>query len=219
MIMSKREITIIYKSEDKEQRLIYQAGKSTTVQSLLEFLYYEIEKNTFFNRSYEHSELLGCFRFHNEKYGEQRAILNYKLLSFLSNFNYDLHNVEIYYDQGYGWGATIFEFEELADIKINNNEPKHMDRPHVHICKVGKKDKGISISLTTFEPFPECQKEWNKRYKKKEQDAIINFLKENAEVLSDYYNRNTKGEYIMNYSTLAYNGKVYKFFDKLSLKL
>lgn len=206
----KNEITISYNSEETIQELKYRVDCNTKVIDLLKYLYYEIEKNLFVNDEYEQTELLGCFSF--KKDFHQKADLEYPILKFLNNFGYDLNNVQIIYDPAYGIGAYC-EFEEIAKIRIYGDEPKHINRPHVHICEIGKKDKGISVSLTTFEPFNGCEKEWNQKYSKKEQEELIHFLKENKEKLVDFYNRCTKGEYITEDYILAYNGKTYKFFE------
>lgn len=206
----KNEITISYYSEETNQKLKYEIDDNTKVIDLLKYLYYEIEKNIFVNNEYEHAELLGCFSFRNDF--DQKANLEYPVLKFLNNFGYDLNNVQIIYNSAYGIGADCI-LEEIAKIKINGYEPRHIDRPHVHICMIGKKDHGISVSLTTFSPFNECENEWNKRYSKREQEELINFLKINKDKLIDFYNRCTKGEYITEDYTLTYNGKMYKFFE------
>lgn len=203
------EVIINYSSYDGTQNIPYIANDNTKVRDLLKFLYYEVENQNFVNRDYEEAELIGCFTF--KGLSEQKAMLDFPLLKFLDNFKYDLNNVNIIYDPGYGIGASCV-FEDIAKIEIRSREPNHAGIPHVHVYKKGKENESISILLTSFEVIPKCEREWNKYYSSNERNLILDFLKVNKEKLSEFYDRCNKGEYITEDYILAYNGKQYDFY-------
>lgn len=189
----------------------YHISDNTIVKDLLIFLF---NKYNYYNDPITDNNLIGTFSFINKEYGEQKAILNYNLKSFLNNFNYDYQNVLMKLYLAYGIGGS-FDFEEIAKISINSSEPNH-GNPHVHIYRIGKIYPTYRIDLNTFTQLKGDKKDWKDEFNNKERKKIIDMLKLNQKSLIDFYNRCKKGEYIKENYTLIYDNKEYNIITNRS---
>ncbi len=187
--------------------LEYECTPKTKVKEFLLSLLDSVETTDYFDESYINTELLGHFGFINEDFGEQKAQLDYSLLEFLNNFNYDLNNVNMNYYEAYGIGAYV-ELKEIARIQINGSEKEH-NNAHVHITRPEKRFPCFRIDLKTLTEMKNDNPTWETEFKHKERNEILSFLEHNKEKLMDYYNRTTKGEYITEDYTLYYKNKKY----------
>jgi len=190
-----------------KKKIVYECTPKTKVK---EFLLSLLDLLTdYFDPSYIDKELLGHFSFFNKKYGEQKAQLEYPLIDFLSNFDYNFNDIHMEFFEAYGIGAYV-ELEELARIQINNSEKEH-NNAHVHISRPKKRSPCFRIDLKTLTEMKNDNPTWETEFKNKERKEILSFLECNKEKFIDYYNRATKGEYITENYTLYYRNKKYSF--------
>lgn len=202
MACVKRKVIISINNENK--KVIYFFNSKTKVR---EFLQYLVKYTELSDYQINDNELIGCFDFIDINGEKQKAKLDFSLESFLKNFNYDPENIKMHFDCAFGIGNS-FEFDEIAKIQINSNEPTHQN-PHVHIYKIKKYYSYCRIDLKTFSQLKTDSLKFDDLFSKKERKKILDFLKENQEKLIDYYNHCTKGEYITENYILEYRGKEY----------
>ena len=168
--------------------------------TLVKDLYESIDNDLF--KEYENDDLTLLYAFEHDGV-EQKARLDFKLLEFLNNFNYDLKKIKLLYLYGRGAGC---DFDDIAIIRVNNGEP-HCE-PHVHIYSY-RKNKTIRIVLSTMTQMKNDSDKFQKVFSRKERKKLLEFLKQNRSKLEDFYVRCMKGEYITEEYALAYNGKKY----------
>lgn len=184
----------------------YNCDEQTLVEDMLEIIY-----NKYFNYANEenvHDVLLPHFNFINGDI-KQKARLDFKLLEFLNNFNYDLNNhIHLEFLDGIGGG---FGFENIAEIRINGGEP-HAS-PHVHVYPGKKNGSFVRIVLSTMTQMKNDAEKFSDLFKLKERKEIIKFLMENKEKLEEIYIRTNKGEIITESYILTYNGEEYIIYS------
>ena len=147
--------------------------------------------------------LLGHFNFINNGV-KQKAKLNFKLLTFLNNFNYDLDSIDMEFLYGIGGG---FGFKSIARIYVNGGEP-HAS-PHVHVYPGKATESFARIALSTMTQMEGDSESFSDLFKRKDRNKIIKFLKENKEKLEELYIRTNKGEFVTDSFILTYDGEKY----------
>ncbi len=184
----------------------YNCDEHTLVENMLETIY-----NKYFNYAKEenvHDALLPHFNFINGNI-RQKAKLDFKLLEFLNNFNYDLNNsIHLEFLDGIGGG---FGLEDIAEIRINGGEPHAA--PHVHVYPGKKTGLFVRIVLSTMTQMKNDVEKFSDLFNSKERKEIIKFLKENKDKLEEIYTRTNKGEYITERYILTYNGEDYTTYS------
>ena len=191
---------------DKNFDFSYICDENTLVEEVLTVIYdnyfkYCDDENT-------HDVLLPHFTFLNGDL-RQKAKLDFKLLTFLRNFNYDLtYPIRLEFLDGIGGG---FGLEDIAEIRINGGEP-HAS-PHVHVYSGKKTGPFVRIVLSTMTQMKGDSIKFSDLFSNKDRKAIISFLKENKEKLEDIYKRTNKGEFITETYILTYNGEEYITYE------
>ena len=106
-----------------------------------------------------------------------------------------------------GMGARLFE---IANIRINPEEKKHKNIPHVHISPYLKQLPVVRIELKSLTQMKTDKVSIEHVFDKKKLKEIIYFLETNREALIDYYYRVQKGEYIPHFP-LAFHNQIIDF--------
>lgn len=185
----------------KKYEFCCECNKDISVEDFLK----EIKDKFFtdFNIDDSPQALLGHFNFINDDV-KQKAKLDFNLLAFLNNFNYELDSIHMEFLYGIGDG---FDFKSIAWIYVNGGEPHA--RPHVHIYSNKKTKSFVRIVLSSMTQMKGDSESFADLFKRKERNEIIKFLKENKEKLEELYIRTNKGEFITDSYTLTYDGKKY----------
>ncbi len=186
----------IYTRNDGVFEYKYSCDNNTLIKDLYDSIHNDLFKED------ESDNLISLFAFEHNGV-EQKARLDFKLLKFLKNFNYDFKKIKLLYVYGIGAGC---DFDDIAIIRVNNGEPHN--RPHVHIYSYRKK-QFVRIVLSTMTQMKNDSVKFEDIFSVKERKKILQFLKQNKSKLEDFYIRCMKGEYITEEYALAYNGKKY----------
>ena len=186
---------------ERKYEFSFECNEDILVEEFLK----SIKSKYFYNFNIDDSphSLLGHFNFINNNV-RQKAKLDFKLLTFFNNFNYELGAIHMEFLYGIGGG---FDFKSIAWIYINGGEPHA--RPHVHIYSSKKTKSFARIVLSNMTQMKGDSKSFSDLFKKRERDEIIKFLEENKEKLEELYIRTNKGEFITDSYTLTYDGKKY----------
>lgn len=195
-----------YSSENKE-KYCFDANENTTVAEYDRYLLNLFWKTDYGVDDYTLSYIVS---FNNDGIWRY-ARHDYSLLEFFNNFNFDINNIEVSLNEGYGRGAAAIINNDIK-IQLNANEGKHHFTPHVHISRPYKHDKEYRINLNNYEQMKGDSEDWSKEFNRKERKKIIECLKNNSETLIDMYNRITKGEHIEENIWLVYEGRKIKIY-------
>lgn len=117
--------------------------------------------------------------------------INFNLQKFL-HLNNIIGKLKVHYVIGIGGGNGAI-FNKLAHIRINSNEGRHANMPHVHIYK-NKHTECIRIELKNFTQLKNDRIQFKDLFKSNERKEIIDILKTYQREFIDFYEAVQRGE-------------------------
>ncbi|MBE6148455.1 MAG: DUF4160 domain-containing protein [Firmicutes bacterium] len=117
--------------------------------------------------------------------------INFNLQKFLTLNGID-KKIFVHYIIGLGGGNGAL-ISELANIRINANEGKHKDTPHVHLYKKGNNDC-IRIELNTLTQMKGDKRKFEEIFNNKERKQILDILQKYQMEFIEFYESIQKGE-------------------------